>query len=112
MAAQASREQRLAVASIVIDHSGSLEDLRVASPRSRPIISAAPLGRELDDDGLGLGEKLCRVQVGLAPDRLFPHALAATTWVGSQLGLAALVTVLRRFCSDALSAAARRFNHG
>jgi hypothetical protein len=84
----------------------------VASPRSRPIISAAPLGRELDDDGLGLGEKLCRVQVGLAPDRLFPYALAATTWVGGQLGLAALVTVLRRFGSDALSAAARRFNHG
>jgi putative copper export protein len=52
------------------------------------------------------------VQVGLAPDRLFPHALAATTWVGGQLGLAALVTVLRRFGSDALSAAARRFNHG
>jgi hypothetical protein len=38
--------------------------------------------------------------------------LAATTWVGSQLGLAGLVTVLRRFGSDALSAAARRFNHG
>jgi putative copper export protein len=42
--------------------------------------------------------------------RLFVHVLAATIWVGGQLVLAALVPVLRRFGSDALSAAARRFN--
>jgi putative copper export protein len=38
------------------------------------------------------------------------HVLAATVWIGGQLVLAALVPVLRRFGSDALSAAARRFN--
>jgi len=42
--------------------------------------------------------------------RLFLHVLAATIWVGGQLTLAALVPVLRRFGSDALGAAARRFN--
>jgi putative copper export protein len=42
--------------------------------------------------------------------RLFLHVLAATIWVGGQLVLAALVPVLRRFGSDALGAAARRFN--
>jgi putative copper export protein len=42
--------------------------------------------------------------------RLFLHVLAATIWVGGQLILAALVPVLRRFGSDALGAAARRFN--
>jgi putative copper export protein len=42
--------------------------------------------------------------------RLFLHVLAATVWVGGQLTLAALVPVLRRFGSDALGAAARRFN--
>jgi putative copper export protein len=42
--------------------------------------------------------------------RLFLHVLAATVWVGGQIVLAALVPVLRRFGSDALEAAARRFN--
>lgn len=42
--------------------------------------------------------------------RLFLHVLAATIWVGGQLVLAALVPVLRHFGSDAVSAAARRFN--
>jgi len=42
--------------------------------------------------------------------RLFVHVLAATIWVGGQLVLAALVPVLRRFGTDALGAAARRFN--
>ena len=42
--------------------------------------------------------------------RLFLHVLAAAIWVGGQLTLAALIPVLRRFGSDALGAAARRFN--
>jgi putative copper export protein len=42
--------------------------------------------------------------------RLFLHVLAAAIWVGGQLTLAALIPVLRRFGSDALQAAARRFN--
>ena len=42
--------------------------------------------------------------------RLFLHVLAAAIWVGGQLILAALVPVLRRFGSDALGAASRRFN--
>ena len=42
--------------------------------------------------------------------RLFLHVLAATIWVGGQLVLAALVPVLRRFGSEAVSAVARRFN--
>ena len=42
--------------------------------------------------------------------RLFLHVLAASIWVGGQLILAALVPVLRRFGSDPLGAAARRFN--
>ena len=42
--------------------------------------------------------------------RLFLHVLAAAVWVGGQLVLAALIPVLRRFGSDALGAAARRFN--
>lgn len=42
--------------------------------------------------------------------RLFLHVLAATVWVGGQLVLAVLVPVLRRFGTEALGAAARRFN--
>jgi len=42
--------------------------------------------------------------------RLFLHVLAATIWVGGQLVLAALVPALRRFGTDVLGAAARRFN--
>jgi putative copper export protein len=42
--------------------------------------------------------------------RLFLHVLAATIWVGGQLILAGLVPVLRRFGTDVLGAAARRFN--
>ena len=42
--------------------------------------------------------------------RLFLHVLAATVWVGGQLVLAALVPALRRFGTDVLGAAARRFN--
>jgi putative copper export protein len=42
--------------------------------------------------------------------RLFLHVLAAAVWVGGQLILAALVPALRRFGSDVLTAAARRFN--
>ena len=42
--------------------------------------------------------------------RLFLHVLAATIWVGGQLVLGALVPVLRRFGSEAVSAVARRFN--
>ena len=42
MAAQASREQRLAIADVVIDNSGSVDDVDAASPRSGPTLSAAP----------------------------------------------------------------------
>jgi putative copper export protein len=42
--------------------------------------------------------------------RLFLHVLAATVWVGGQLVLAALVPALRRFGSDVVGTAARRFN--
>ena len=42
--------------------------------------------------------------------RLFLHVLAATVWVGGQLILAALVPALRRFGTDVVGAAARRFN--
>jgi len=42
--------------------------------------------------------------------RLFLHILAAAVWVGGQLVLAALVPVLHRFGTEALGAAARRFN--
>jgi len=42
--------------------------------------------------------------------RLFLHVLAATVWVGGQLVLAALVPALRRFGTDVLGTAARRFN--
>ena len=43
--------------------------------------------------------------------RLFVHVLAATVWVGGQLTLAALVPALRRFGTEVLRVAARRFNH-
>ena len=42
--------------------------------------------------------------------RLFLHVLAATVWVGGQLILAALVPALRRFGTDVVGEAARRFN--
>ena len=42
--------------------------------------------------------------------RLFLHVLAATIWVSGQLVLAALVPVLRRFGSEAVTAVARQFN--
>jgi putative copper export protein len=58
--------------------------------------------RSWEDDGV--------LAVSWDTVRLFLHVLAATIWVGGQLTLAALVPVLRRFGSDALSAAARRFN--
>ena len=41
--------------------------------------------------------------------RLFLHVLAATIWVGGQLPLAALASVLRRFGTEVPRAAARRF---
>jgi putative copper export protein len=58
--------------------------------------------RSWEDDGV--------LAVSWDTVRLFLHVLAATIWVGGQLTLAALVPVLRRFGSGALSAAARRFN--
>ena len=49
----------------------------------------------------------------LTPDledlRLFLHVLAATVWVGGQLVLAGLVSVLRKVSPDAPGAAARQF---
>lgn len=42
--------------------------------------------------------------------RLFLHVLAATIWVGGQLTLAALLSVLRSLGKDAPKMAARKFN--
>jgi putative copper export protein len=61
-----------------------------------------PRRRSWNDDGV--------LPVSWDTVRLFLHVLAATVWVGGQLVLAALVPALRRFGTDVLGAAARRFN--
>ena len=42
--------------------------------------------------------------------RVFLHVLAATVWVGGQLTLLALLSLLRQLPDDAAKRAARRFN--
>ncbi len=61
-------------------------------------------------EGCPRWERRTRLSVNWGTVRLFLHVLAAASWVGGQIPLAALVPVLRRVGPDIPRAAARRFN--